>query len=199
MVTPSFDLYTRSNEDMMYRHFNTVADAVPEMEIILYDAHAYSEIPVHIIKKLAENCSNVKYVKTQIGNTKVTRIIDSLGDKMGVFCGTDTYLVQWLQLGCIGGTNSTPNVIPMHVRKIYEAALRKDWNSVSENWFKCWPVINAFYGFGGGSRRTYKHALYWLGIFDNHEHLRYTGGGPSEEALQYTRKALDDLGMKLIR
>ena len=188
-----------SDEEMMYHHFNTVANAFPKIDVMLYDARHYSEIPVNVIKKLAKNCENVKYVKTQIGNTKVTRIINSLGDRIGVFCGTDTYLVPWLQLGCVGGTNSTPNVIPMHVRKIYEAALRKDWDAVNENWFKCWPVIYSFYGFGGGSRRTYKHALYWLGIFDNHDVLRDTGGKPSEEALQYTRKALEDLDMKLIR
>jgi len=186
---------SKINEQRMYNHFYTVANAVPELEVMLYDNPGYGEIPVHLIKRLAEDCSNIKYVKEQINVTKVTSIIKAVGDKVGVFCGTDIHLVPWLQLGCIGGTNSTPCVIPMHVRKIYEAALAKDWDSVNENFFKCWPVIWAFYGQG---ERPYKHALYWLGIFDNPRFLDPLYK-PSEEALRNTRKALIELGMKLIR
>jgi len=83
----------------------------------------------------------------------------------------------------------------MHARKIYEAGLKKDWDAVNKNWFKCWPVIYSFYGFRS---RVYKHALWWLGIFDNPRYLD-EAVVPSEEVQQFARKALTDLGMKLIR
>lgn len=184
------------NEEEMYRHFSIVADAVPELEIMLYDNPGYGAIPISVMKKLAENCSNFKHVKEQVNLQKVTSIKRALGDRIDVLCGTDTYLVPWLQLGCIGGSNSTPNVVPMHVRKTYEAALEKDWDAVNENWFNTWPIIWAFYGQTGA--RTYKHALYWLGIFDNPRYLN-SSRVPKEEALKNTRKILLDMGMKLIR
>jgi len=183
------------SEDVMYNHFYAVAKAVPDLEIMLYDNPNYGAIPVSAMKKLAANASNFKYVKTQITVQKAYESVLGVGDKCGVFAGTDTYLVPWLQIGCVGGTNSCPNVIPMHSRKIYEAALKKDWDAVNENWFKCWPVIYSFYGFRS---RTYKHALYWLGIFDSPRYLDESVV-PAEEALKFTRKALTDIGMKLVK
>jgi len=195
-MVPYLGRFGTKDEESLYSHFSTVAEAVPDLEITLYDAPYLTAIPVRVMKRLVDKYSNVKYVKTQVGVTKVTEIVEALGNRMGVFCGTDTFLVPWLQLGCIGGTNSTPVVIPTHVRKVFEAASQKEWNAVNENWFKCWPVIYSFYGQAGA--RTYKHALHWLGIFDNPRYLD-PNVKPTEEALQYTRKALLDLGMKLAR
>ena len=74
--------------------------------------------------------------------------------------------------------------------------MREDWDAVNENWFKTWPLMWAFYGQTGA--RTYKHALYWLGIFDNPRYLN-PSRVPKAEALKNTRKILLDMGMKLVR
>lgn len=189
-----------TSEDAMYSHFYKVANAVPDLDIMVYDSTMHGEISLDLFKKLAKNISNVKYAKETVSPTKVSRVVDALGERIGLFAGIDTFLVPWLQLGCVGGTNSTPNVIPMHARKIYEAALKKDWEEVNKNWFKCWPLIMSFYGYGFPSTitLTYKHALYWLGVFDNVQFID-TDVPPSEEGLKATRKALVDLGMNLVR
>jgi 4-hydroxy-tetrahydrodipicolinate synthase len=196
LMVPYMGVFREKSDESIFHHYYTVAKTFPKLDIMIYDATYLTPIPINVIKKLVKECGNIKYAKEQVGVTKITSLVEAFDDKIGIFCGTDIHLVPWLQLGCIGGTNSTPNVIPMHVRKIYEAGLRKDWNEVNENWFKCWPVIWSFYGQLGP--RTYKHALYWLGIFDNPRYLDsfYT---PREDALQYTRKALKKLGMKLVK
>jgi 4-hydroxy-tetrahydrodipicolinate synthase len=144
--------------DEIFAYYQSLSEKV-ELPILAYNpATVIVDMPLDLLKKIAE-LKMVRYIKETSRNmNKLTRLIVSLKDKVGIFTTMDV-LLPTLQLGAIGA------VIPSPASKlgvqIYEAFIKGDLSKAAElqSKFAIFPP-----DLGKGFTPIFKEAMNLLGI-----------------------------------
>ena len=124
MLAPPY--YSLPTPDELFEHFRAVNNAIG-IPIMLYNYPGRTGVDMSpdFIERLAK-LANVRYVKESTGEiARISTLIRRCGDRLGVFCGTDTVALESFLLGAVGWVGGVVNVLPKSHAQLYELAVRR--------------------------------------------------------------------------
>jgi 4-hydroxy-tetrahydrodipicolinate synthase len=168
-------------DEHVYNHYKTVADAVPDIGILVHEMPFMKGIPQHqdgtwsldLIDKLA-NIPSVVAMKEDAKQDDYTRkVVDLISDRVAIVVSGNG-LQQWSKVSdkCAAWLTGIGNLWPKTELEFYEAHLQRDTktcNDIIENIEKpfFWVKDNLSWHLG------IKSALKILGIMERHERMPY--------------------------
>lgn len=168
-------------DEHVYNHYKTVADAVPDIGILVHEMPFMRGIPRHqdgtwsldLIDKLA-NIPSVVAMKEDAKQDDYTRkVVDLISDRVAIVVSGNG-LQQWSKVSdkCAAWLTGIGNLWPKTELEFYEAHLQGDTktcNRIIENIEKpfFWVKDNLSWHLG------IKSALKTLGIMERHERMPY--------------------------
>lgn len=116
LITP---YYNKTNEEGMYQHFKTVADAV-DIPCILYNVPGRTgcSISEDVVRRLAVH-PNIVGIKEASGNLSyVAKIARYVGPDFALYSGNDDMIVPLLSLGASGVISVLANILPRQTHQM---------------------------------------------------------------------------------
>lgn len=137
-------MFLKPSEEELFLHFKTIAEAVPETPMLLYNNPGrigYS-ISADLVDRLAHEVPNIVGMKDSSGDMTLmseylrrTRDVD-----FKIFGGKDTLLYAALCHGAVGGVCTAANFMPELITDIYNKYVEGDLAGALEAQFKLNPV-----------------------------------------------------------
>jgi 4-hydroxy-tetrahydrodipicolinate synthase len=184
VITPYFYRFTRSETIGYFREISRRC----KTQIMIYNS-TYSESPLDAAA-LAELAAlpNITSVKEGIPS-QVAETIRLTGGKLGIFTSRDTYLLQMMSLGGVGGVFIVAKVIPRMCVQLYECLKSGDYVHGRELQFRILPLVSAtvLHGYPAGI----KAALNLMGLPGGYVRFPLTDYAPGEVA--QLRRVMQDL------
>ena len=163
-ITP---YYNKSNEEGIYQHFKTVADAV-DIPCILYNipGRCGCGISKYNVERLAAH-PNVMGIKEASGNVAfAASIAHLLSDDFRMYSGEDALTVPLMSLGASGTISVWADVQPALVHEMCHAYLDGNVERAREIQIAGQPLIQAL--FSEVNPIPVKEALSQMGLLDLH-------------------------------
>ena len=137
-------MFLKPTEEELFLHFRTIADAVPEMPMLLYNNPGRTGYTMSygLVERLADACPNIVGMKDSSGDmTRTAEFIRrNRARNFKVFGGKDTLVFGTLVHGGAGGVCSTANMYPGLVCSIYEKFVAGDLAGSLEAQYRLNPV-----------------------------------------------------------
>lgn len=137
-------MFLKPTEQELYQHFRTIADAVPETPMLLYNnpGRVGYTLSGNLVEKLAHEVENIVGMKDTSGDiTQTAEFIRRTRDvDFKVFGGKDTLLYASLCHGAVGGVCTAANFMPELITDVYNKYIAGDLNGSLEAQFKLNPV-----------------------------------------------------------
>ena len=143
LITP---YYNKANDEGMYRHFATVADAV-DTPVILYNVPGRTGCAISpaCCARLAKH-PNIAGIKEASGNISYTaKIARLLSDDFCMFSGNDDMIVPMMSLGASGVISVWANICPKQSHDLVAAFAAGDVAKAREIQLKYLELINALF------------------------------------------------------
>ena len=135
--------YNKTNEEGMYRHFVTVADAV-NIPCILYNVPGRTgcSIPVGVVERLAKH-PHVAGIKEASGSMSYAmKIAHCIGPEFALYSGNDDITVPLLSIGGSGVISVYANVMPEMCHSIVRDYLDGSGERAVENHLRYLKLMN---------------------------------------------------------
>ncbi len=137
MVLPG--MVYRSNDREAVTHFKSVADANPEMPMMIYNNPVSYGVDVNL-EMMAElaGCANIVAVKESTTDTRrITELYNTFDDRFIVFCGVDDIALESLMLGVTGWISGLTNAFPRESVTLFKLAQQGRYAEALEiyRWF----------------------------------------------------------------
>ena len=148
VVTP---YYVRPSAAGIQAHFRAVAEAAPELPVLLYNFPKLmgQEIPVGVVGALSHTCNNVVGIKDSSGQLPYTlAVIEATLPTFNVLVGHGALLLPGIAMGAAGGILAAANLVPHAYRAMYEAALQNDWETARALQSRIFPVADLVARYG---------------------------------------------------
>lgn len=137
-------MFLKPTEEELFRHFRTIADAVPDTPVLLYNNPGRTgyTMSANLVERLAHEVNNVVGMKDTSGDmTQTAEFIRRTRDVgFRVFGGKDTLLYASLCHGAVGGVCTSANFMPELITDIYKKFTAGDFAGALEAQFKLNPV-----------------------------------------------------------
>lgn len=137
-------MFLKPTQDELYLHFKTIAEAIPETPVLLYNnpGRVGYGLSAALVTKLAHEVENIVGMKDTSGDITLTEECVRLNRDLGfkVFGGKDTLLYASLCVGAVGGVCTAGNFMPALIGAVYEKFAAGDWQGSLEAQFKLNPV-----------------------------------------------------------
>ena len=143
LITP---YYNKANDEGMYRHFATVADAV-DTPVILYNVPGRTGCAISpaCCARLAKH-PNIAGIKEASGNISYTaKIARLLSDDFCMFSGNDDMIVPVMSLGGCGVISVWANICPKECHDLVAAFAAGDIAAARAMQLKYLELINALF------------------------------------------------------
>ena len=143
LITP---YYNKANDEGMYRHFATVADAV-DTPVILYNVPGRTGCAISpaCCARLAKH-PNIAGIKEASGNISYTaKIARLLSDDFCMFSGNDDMIVPMMSLGACGVISVWANICPRQSHELVAAFAAGDVARARAIQLKYLDLINALF------------------------------------------------------
>ena len=143
LITP---YYNKANDEGMYRHFATVADAV-DTPVILYNVPGRTGCAISpaCCARLAKH-PNIAGIKEASGNISYTaKIARLLGDDFCMFSGNDDMIVPVMSLGGCGVISVWANICPKECHDLVAAFAAGDVATARAMQLRYLELINALF------------------------------------------------------
>ena len=143
LITP---YYNKSNEEGIYQHFKTVADAV-DIPCIMYNVPGRTgcSISVRNVERLAEH-PNIMGIKEASGSIAyASDIAHCLGPDFKMYSGNDDMIVPLMSLGASGVISVWANVQPTLVHEMVRAFLTGDTARARSIQVEGLPLVHALF------------------------------------------------------
>jgi len=148
MLAPPY--YSLPTPEELFAHIKAVNQAIG-IPIMLYNYPGRTGVDMapDFIARLA-GLRHVRYVKESTGDiTRISTLLRTCGDRIGVFCGGDGVAFESLALGAIGWVGGVANVVPrQHVELYRLVAERQDYAAARKLYFKLLPLLSLMEGGG---------------------------------------------------
>ncbi len=131
--------YVRPNQNNLFAYFKTVADAVPDTPVILYNIPGRTAVNIEpaTIGRLREACPNLVGVKHATKNLDdVSYTFVHAGRDFAVYCGAETLTYPMLTLGGSGHISATGVLAPREIAQLYELAAAGKWDEARDLHFR---------------------------------------------------------------
>jgi 4-hydroxy-tetrahydrodipicolinate synthase len=142
-VTP---YYNRPSQEGLFRHFKTIADAVP-LPQVLYNVPGRTGINMlpETVARLAE-LPDVVAIKEASGNlAQMAEIISLAGDKITLLSGDDNLTLPVLAIGGRGVISVVANIAPRDTADMVRAWEEGNVDRSSELFYKLFPLCQAMF------------------------------------------------------
>lgn len=137
-------MFLKPTQEELYRHFQTIAAAVPDTPVLLYNnpGRVGYTLPAALVSRLAHEVPNIVGMKDTSGDmTQTAEFIRQTRDVgFKVFGGKDTLLYASLCHGAVGGVCTAANFMPELITDIYNKFIAGDYRGALEAQFKLNPV-----------------------------------------------------------
>lgn len=137
-------MFLKPTEEELFRHFRTIADAVPETPMLLYNnpGRVGYTMSAALVERLAHEVDNIVGMKDTSGDiTQTSEFIRRTRDVgFRVFGGKDTLLYASMCHGAVGGVCTAANFMPELITDIYNKYMEGDLQGALEAQFKLNPV-----------------------------------------------------------
>jgi 4-hydroxy-tetrahydrodipicolinate synthase len=142
LVTP---YYNKCTQEGLFRHSAKIAEAVPELPIILYNVPSRTNVNIgpELLKRLSvyENIIGVK----ECNFGQVPEIYSLCGDRYALYSGEDGLAVPMLSLGAKGVISVVANVLPNETSKMIHDYLNGDIESARKTQIRFIPLVKAMF------------------------------------------------------
>ena len=141
--------YSLPTESELLGHFRAVAEAI-RIPIMLYNypGRAGVDLTPALVERLSE-VEGIDYIKESSGDaTRVADILVRCGERMTVFCGSDTLALESLIAGATGWVGGVANVLPEEHRYLYELVTGGRLDQARELYYRLIPLLQLFEGGG---------------------------------------------------
>lgn len=137
-------MFLKPTEEELFRHFKTIADAVPATPMLLYNnpGRVGYTLSGNLVERLAHKVENIVGMKDTSGDmTQTSEFIRRTRDvDFKVFGGKDTLLYASLCHGAVGGVCTAANFMPELITDVYNKYVAGDMKGALEAQFKLNPV-----------------------------------------------------------
>lgn len=189
LITP---YYNKTNEEGMYLHFKTVADAV-SIPCILYNVPGRTgcAISENNVCRLAKhpNIVGIKEASGDIGYA--ARIACHLSDDFVMYSGNDDMILSMMSLGCSGVISVLANVLPKETHEMIFDYLNGEPEKTRAAQLKYLELVNAL--FAEVNPIPVKEALNMMGMEVGGYRLPLTA--PSAATKERLQKAMKEAGL----
>jgi 4-hydroxy-tetrahydrodipicolinate synthase len=186
--------YNKPTQEGLYAHFRAIAEAIPEMPIMLYNVpgRTSSNISAQTTLRLARDCENIVAIKEASGN--LSQIMEILRERPANFCllsGDDAVTLPLIALGGEGIVSVASNEIPDLMSRMTELALAGNWTDARELHYRLLPLMEI--NFIESSPGPVKAAMAMMGLLE--ENFRLPLVPITEQSRARIREVVADLGL----
>lgn len=137
-------MFLKPTEEELFLHFKTIADAVSELPVLLYNnpGRVGYTMSGNLVDRLAHEVENIVGMKDTSGDiTQTAEFIRRTRDvNFKVFGGKDTLLYASMCHGAVGGVCTAANFMPELITDVYNKFVAGDLKGSLEAQFKLNPV-----------------------------------------------------------
>jgi 4-hydroxy-tetrahydrodipicolinate synthase len=134
--------YNKPTQEGMYQHFKAIAEAVPNLPIILYNVpgRSVADMQHDTVLRLAQ-VPGIVGIKEATGNIERAQwLIRDLPKEFAVYSGDDPTAVALMLCGGKGNVSVTANVAPRLMHELCVAAMAGNVQKAMEIQFKLMPM-----------------------------------------------------------
>jgi 4-hydroxy-tetrahydrodipicolinate synthase len=120
--------YTKPPQDGLAAHFRAIAEAAPELPLMLYNIPGRTgcSMAPETVAQLMD-CSNVVSFKAASGTTEeVTALRMACGSKLAIYSGDDGLTLPMMSVGAVGVVSVASHVVGLQIRAMIKAYLQGD-------------------------------------------------------------------------
>src|SRR5712692_3577998 len=186
--------YNKPTQEGLYAHFRAIAEAIPEMPIMLYNVpgRTSSNITAQTVLRLARDCQNIVAIKEASGD--LTQIMGILRERPANFCvlsGDDAVTLPLIALGAEGIVSVASNEIPDLMSRMTELALAGNWTEARALHYRILPLMEV--NFIESSPGPVKAAMAMMGLLE--ENFRLPLVPITEKSRARIREVIAELGV----
>ena len=142
LVTP---YYNKCTQEGLYRNYAKIAEAVPELPIILYNVPSRTNVNIgpELLKRLSvyENIIGVK----ECNFGQVPEIYSLCGDRYAMYSGEDGLAVPMVSLGAKGVISVIANIMPRETSKMIHDYIDGDIEAARKAQIDFIPLVKAMF------------------------------------------------------
>jgi len=186
--------YNKPTQEGLYAHFRAIAEAIPELPIMLYNVpgRTSSNITAQTVLRLAQDCENVVAVKEASGNlTQIMEILRARPEDFCVLSGDDAVTLPLIALGAEGIVSVASNEIPDLMSRMTDLALARKWDEARELHYRLLPLMEV--NFIESSPGPVKAAMAMMGLLE--ENFRLPLVPIQEKSRARIREVITELGL----
>ena len=186
--------YNKPTQEGLYAHFRAVADAVPDLPVVIYNVpgRTASNISAQTTLRLARETNNIVGVKEASGNfTQIMEILRERPENFRVLSGDDSLTLAMIALGADGLISVASNEAPELMSRLIDLALEGHWDQARELHYRLLPLMET--NFIESSPGPVKAALAMMGIIE--ENYRLPLVPIQEKSRAQLRNVLQELGL----
>lgn len=164
--------YNKPTQAGLIAHFRAVAEAVPNLPVVLYNVpgRTSSNIAAATVLTLAREVRTIAAVKEASGDlAQIMAILKDRPAGFRVLSGDDAVTLPLMALGAEGIISVVANEVPDQMVRLTEAAACGDWVAAREIHYRLLPLMEA--NFLESNPGPVKAALAIMGLIEEHFRL----------------------------
>jgi 4-hydroxy-tetrahydrodipicolinate synthase len=186
--------YNKPTQQGLYAHFRAIAEAVPDLPIVIYNVPGRTScnIAAETTLRLARDCENIVAVKEASGN--LSQIMEILRDRPAGFrilSGDDAITFALIALGGDGLISVASNEAPEMISRMVDRALDGNWDEARELHYRLLALMEV--NFIESSPGPVKAALAMMNLIG--ENFRLPLVPIQEKSRARLREVLAELGL----
>ena len=186
--------YNKPTQEGLYAHFRAIAEAVPDMPIMLYNVpgRTSSNIAAQTTLRLAKDCENIVAIKEASGNlSQIMEILSGRPAGFSVLSGDDAVTLPLIALGAKGIVSVASNEVPDLMSRMTSLALDGKWAEARELHYRLLPLMEV--NFIESSPGPVKAAMAMMGLLE--ENFRLPLVPITEKSRARVREVIAELGV----
>ncbi len=186
--------YNKPTQEGLYAHFRAIAEAAPDLPIMLYNVpgRTSSNIAAQTTLRLALNCENIVAVKEASGNlSQIMEILRERPAGFSVLSGDDAVTLPLIALGAEGIVSVASNEIPDLMSQMTNLALEGKWDEARSLHYRILPLMEI--NFIESSPGPVKAAMAMMGLLE--ENFRLPLVPITDKSRTKIREVLAELGV----
>jgi len=186
--------YNKPTQEGLYAHFRSIAEAIPDLPIMLYNVpgRTSSNIAAQTTLRLAHDCENIVAVKEASGNlSQIMEILRERPQGFSVLSGDDAVTLPLIALGAEGIVSVASNEIPDLMSRLANLALDGKWDEARELHYRVLPLMEV--NFIESSPGPVKAAMAMMGLLE--ENFRLPLVPITDKSRARVREVITELGL----
>lgn len=186
--------YNKPTQEGLYAHFAAVAQAIPDMPIMLYNVpgRTSSNISAQTTLRLARRHENIVAIKEASGNlSQIMEILRERAEGFHVLSGDDAITLPLIALGADGIVSVASNEAPDLMSRMVELALSGKWEEARTLHYRLLPLMEV--NFIESSPGPVKAAMALMGLLE--ENFRLPLVPVQEKSRVRIREVISELGL----